>query len=118
MEINVFGNKTLLSRDVKKYAIEKISKVSRFSQDIIGVDITLEENHHRKNKTKAVAKALVKIPGKDIAAKAEAKTIFAAIDVLESKLDAQLSKNKEKKSFKGRLSKSRSAVKRLLKRGR
>lgn len=116
-KIDLFGNKTLLSPELKKYADEKLSKIARYNSEIIGIDLTLEINHHKKEKTAAVAKALVKIPGRDIAAKAEARTIFAAIDILESKLSSQLLKNKNKKRFiKSNLRRGKDKVKRIFRR--
>ena len=118
MKIDVFGKKTLLSSDVKKYAEEKLSKIETFRHDIIGVDLTLELDQHKKEKIAATAKALVKIPGNDITAKAEGRTLFAAIDILEGKLNTQLVKNKAKKTVKrDRLRRSKELLRSILRRG-
>jgi putative sigma-54 modulation protein len=98
MQISVFGHETILTDETKKYANEKLKKLIKYQKDIIGMEVTLEENHHQKNKEFAfVAKALVKIPGYDIKAQAEGKTLFAAVDELEKKLGSQLRKNKDRK---------------------
>jgi ribosomal subunit interface protein len=118
MNINVFAKKTLVSRDVKKYAEEKLAKLDQVRNDIIGVDLTLELDHHKKEKTAATAKALVKIPGADLTAKAEARTLFAAIDELEGKLTKLALKDKDKKlARREKLKKSKAILRNLLGRG-
>jgi len=114
MKINVFGHKTLISRDVKKYAEEKLSKITHIRKDIIGIDLTLELDHHKKEQTAATAKALLKIPGNDISAKAEGKTLFAAIDILEERLHTLAVKNKDKKiSRREKFKKGKEAIRKI-----
>jgi putative sigma-54 modulation protein len=115
MKLNIFGHETILTEDIKKYASHKMEKLDKFDRGIIGVDLTLEENHHGKNKKVAfLAKGLVKIPGRDISAEATDKTLFAAIDDLENKLSAQLRKSKDKLVNKSKFSQSKEFLRKFI----
>lgn len=117
MKINIYGHETILTNDIRDYTEKKIGKLSKYYQDIIGIDLTLEENHHMKNKKAAfLAKGIVKIPGYDIKAEAIDKTLFAAVDDLESKLGAQLRKGREKLTNKSRFAKSKRILRRFINR--
>lgn len=117
MQISVFGHETIITDDLNKYAEEKINKLSKYNNNIIGVEITLEENHHQKNKSKAfIARGLVKIPGNDIKAEASSKTLYSAVDFLEQKLGSQLLKEKGKTKNKSRFSKGKTFIHNLLRR--
>ncbi len=102
MKTTISGHDLIIEKDLREYTENKILKLRKFRQDIIEIEVTLLENHHKKEKKSAfIAKALVIIPGNDINAEAFGKTLFAAVDDLEAKLATQLRKTKEKKlSFK------------------
>lgn len=97
MKATIKGHETYLTPEIKKYAEKKANKLIKYNKGIIGVEFTLEENHNKKEKTAAVAKGFIQIPGNDISATAEAKTVFAAIDELDRKLSRQLDREKSKK---------------------
>ncbi len=97
MKTTIKGHETYLTPEIKKYAEKKANKLIKYNKSIIAIELTLEEDHNKKERTAAVAKALVQIPGNDISATGEAKNIFAAIDELERKLSRQLDKEKSKK---------------------
>lgn len=98
MQTSIIGRELDLDQDIKDYTQNKLLKLEKFRNDIIGIDLTIEENHHKKVKQSAfLAKSLVKIPGNDINAEAYGKTPFAAVDELEKKLASQLRKTKEKR---------------------
>ncbi|MDD5693158.1 MAG: ribosome-associated translation inhibitor RaiA [Patescibacteria group bacterium] len=116
MKITIYGHETVIPPEVDKYAKEKLEKLDKYQHEIIGIELTLEENNHRKNKKIAFAgKALVIIPGNDIKAKAEGKTLFSVVDVLEKKITIQLKKSKDKKTVnKNKLaSRSKDLLRRL-----
>lgn len=94
MNLNIRGHEIYLTDDIKKYATDKLDKLCHKYKTIIDIDLVLEENHNKMEKSAAVASALVKIAGKDLAAKSGERTIYAAIDEVERKLDAQLRKEK------------------------
>ena len=98
MQTSITGRELELDKDIKEYTQHKIIKLDKYRSDIIGIEVTLEENHHQKIKQNAfLAKSLIKIPGNDINAEAYGKTLFSAVDALEKKLASQLRKTKEKR---------------------
>jgi ribosomal subunit interface protein len=100
MKATIKGHETYLTPEIKKYAEKKTNKLIKYNKEIIAIELTLEEDHNKKERTAAVAKALIQVPGSDISATASAKTIFAAIDELERKLSRQLDKGKNKRESK------------------
>lgn len=117
MQIDIRGVETVLTKEVKAYAKEKVEKFSKYGIDILHVDLALEEDHNKTEDRAGVAKVLVKIPGKDVAAKGEGKNVFAAIDEMERKTSRELRETKKRFSPKERLSKSKDAVRKLFRRG-
>jgi len=117
MQIDIRGVETVLTKEVKEYAREKVDKFAKYGLDIIRVELALEEDHNRTEDRAGVAKVLVKIPGKDIAAKGEGKNVFAAIDEMERKASRELRENKKRFSPRERLSKSKDTIRRLFRRG-
>jgi ribosomal subunit interface protein len=116
MKISMFGHETIITDEVREYTVEKMNKLEKFNINIMNIDVTLEENHHLREKSNAyLAKCLVQIPGEDLSAKAEGRTLFAAVDDLESKITNQIMKLKEKKILKRtKLAKSKSLLRKLL----
>ena len=114
MQIDIRGVETVLTDEVKAYAREKVSKFSKYEKRIVGVDVALEENHNKNEDSAAKVKALIKIPGKDIEAIGEGKTIFAAIDAMEDHAKRQLSGHKEKFNKREQSSRSKRLIRRLL----
>lgn len=115
MKIDIKGFEKILTEEVRKYAEEKVGKFSKYGVNIIGVDLSLEEDHNKMESKAGVARVLVKIPGKDIVARGEGKNVFAAIDEMERKVSREIREHKKKNSPK-RFSKSKDAVRRLFRR--
>lgn len=115
MQVDIRGVETVLTKEVKDYAREKVEKFSKYGIDIIGVDLALEEDHNRTEDRAGVAKVLVKIPGKDIAVKGEGKSVFAAIDEMERKASRELRETKKRLSPK-RFSRSKDVARKLFRR--
>lgn len=116
MQIDIRGVETVLTDDVKKYARDKVSRLSKYGNRIVGVDVALEEDHNRMESKAAKAKALIKLPGKDIEAIGEGKHIYAAIDDMEAHAKRQLVEHKEKFANKEQTSKTKRIIRRLLRR--
>lgn len=115
MQIDIRGVETVLTKEVKAYAKEKVEKFSKYGVDIQHVDLALEEDHNKTEDRAGVAKVLVKISGKDIAVKGEGKNVFAAIDEMERKASRELRETKKRLSPK-RFSRSKDAARRLFRR--
>ena len=115
MQIDIRGVETVLTKEVKAYANEKVEKFSKYGIEIIGIDLALEENHNKTEDRAGVAKVLIKIAGKDIAVKGEGKNVFSAIDEMERKASRELRETKKKLSPK-RFSRSKDVARRLFRR--
>lgn len=119
VKLNIRGHEIYLTDEIKDYAHTKMDKLCKKFKTIIDIDLFLEEDHNKKESTAAVAAATVHIPGKDINGRAMERTIFAAIDQLEEKLERQLEKDKElhHDPTDSRFAKSKNIVRRLFRRG-
>jgi putative sigma-54 modulation protein len=114
VKLNIRGHEVYLTEEIKNYAQKKMDKLCRKFKAIIDIDLFLEEDHNKMESTAAVAGATVHIPGKDVNGRAQARTIFAAIDQLEEKLEKQLLKDKASHSnAKGKFSKSKDIIRKL-----
>lgn len=116
MQIDVRGVETVLTKEVKAYAEEKTNKLSKYGINIIGIDLALEEDHNMTEDKAGMAKALIKIPGKNISVRGEGKNVFVAIDEMERKASRELRKVKGKMDPKKRFAKSKDTVRRLFRR--
>jgi len=117
MQVDIRGVETVLTKEVKDYAKEKVGKFAKYGIDIIGVELALEEDHNKTENKAGVAKVLIKVSGQDIAVKGEGKNAFAAIDEMERKASRELREIKQRSKQKSRLSKSKDTVRRLFRRG-
>lgn len=113
MQIDIRGVEMQLTDEIRSYTTEKVSKFSKYEKRIVGIDVGLEENHNKNEDSAAKAKALIKIPGKDIEAIGEGETIFAAIDAMEEHGRRQLLEHKEKFANKEQSSRSRRLIRKL-----
>ncbi len=118
MKLNISGNKTSITPEVKKYTEKKINKLcKKYKHFIIAVDLVIEEANSKIEKKTAITKAVIKIAGRDIIASAEARTVFAAVDELERKLTSQLAKEKAKHSpATSRIARSKAYIRNLFNR--
>ncbi|WP_369602569.1 ribosome-associated translation inhibitor RaiA [Hahella sp. SMD15-11] len=91
MQINISGHHLDLTDALKSYVNEKMERLERHFDQIIGIDVTLSVEKERQK-----AEANVRIRGNDLHAEAEDNDMYAAIDLLVDKLDRQLVKRKEK----------------------
>lgn len=94
MKINITGHETVLTPEARKYANKKLDKLCKHYKTIIDGDLVLEEGISKTKTKSAAAKATLHVPGPDVTASAEGKSVFAAIDELERKLVTQLEKTK------------------------
>jgi putative sigma-54 modulation protein len=94
---------TEVDEDLKKYARKKISKLDAYmpkhARKSAKVEITLKEAHTKTRKQYTV-EVLLTVPGEIITAKETTKNMYAAIDIVEEKLKAQLRRYKTTKSAK------------------
>lgn len=91
MQINTSGHQLDLTPAIKDYVENKIRKLERHNGRVTSVNVILSVD-----KLEQKAEATVHANGKDLFADASADDLYAAIDLLSSKLDRQLIKRKEK----------------------
>lgn len=94
--IDITGIHYEVSGDLKKYVTKKIGKLDRFvprhARKSIKVEVRLTE---RKTKTdRHQCEVTIHLPEQQIAAKEATINMFAAVDIVETKLKAQLKKYK------------------------
>jgi putative sigma-54 modulation protein len=94
--IDISGIHYEVSEDLKKYVIKKISKLDRFvprhARKSIKAEVRLTE---RKTKTdRHQCEITIHLPEQQIAAKEATINMFAAVDIVETKLKSQLKKYK------------------------
>jgi putative sigma-54 modulation protein len=97
-QIKVSGIAYEVDDATRKYAIKRIGRldsyIPRHARKSLSVEIKLEQvNHDHGNKYEA--EVIFDIPGGLITAKDSTSNIFAAIDIVEAKIRAQLHDYKE-----------------------
>lgn len=81
-------------QDLLDYVDEKIKKLSRFFENITGIDVYLKSIHDDNAQTK-VAEIKVFLPGPSIYAEYQTDTFYGAIDQVTEKVKKQLKKRNE-----------------------
>lgn len=89
--INVLGRNVLVTEAMKNYAIEKVSKIDKFSHRIIDVHITMDiqKLEHRVD-------IIMKVDHVKIKSSAISEDMYASIDFATDKLQKRLLKYKER----------------------
>lgn len=95
MEIKINAVGFSASSQLEEFVQKKISKLEKYHDGIVGVDVVLklEKDDNLENK---VAEVTVSIKGQDVFAKKNAKKFEEAVDELYDVLKRQLVKVKEK----------------------
>lgn len=102
LEIN--GVHTVLNEDLKKYITKKIGKLDRYlprtSRESAHAEVFVKESK-QKNKKQCTCEVVLHLPHDSIITKESTLNMFAAVDIVESKLKNQIKKYKETHSPKG-----------------
>ena len=92
-----------VDEDLKKYARKKISKLDAYmpkhARKSANAEIKIQESKV-KNKRQFTAEVTIKLPGEVITAKETTVNMYAAIDIVEEKLKAQLRRYKSINTMK------------------
>lgn len=90
-DINVLGRNVLVTDAMKDYAIEKVSKIDKFSHRIIDVHITMDiqKLEHRVD-------IIMKVDHVKIKSSASSEDMYASIDLATDKLQQRLLKYKKR----------------------
>ena len=93
MEITITGRHVDVTDAMKNYATEKAGKLERHSDLIMRTDVILNVEKETRNCAEMIAHTKV---GERLVAKSEHTDMYAAIDLLVDKMDAQVTKQKER----------------------
>lgn len=97
MQITITGRGIELTDAIKDYVETKINGLDKFYNKIIRarVEVGLETTHHLKGKL-FVAECRLEVPGNDLFASKNEKTLYKAIDKIRDYLEGELKKHKAK----------------------
>ncbi|MEJ2044177.1 MAG: ribosome-associated translation inhibitor RaiA [Reinekea sp.] len=91
MQVNISGHHVEVTEALQTYVANKIEKLQRHFDQIGNVQVTLSIEKERQR-----AEASLNIKGGQVHADAVHDDLYAAIDLMNDKLDRQLLKHKEK----------------------
>lgn len=92
MQVNISGHHVEVTEALHEYVATKLDKLQRHFDQIGNVQVTLSVEKARQK-----AEASLNLKGKQLHADAVHDDLYAAIDMMNDKLDRQLLKHKEKK---------------------
>jgi len=97
MQIIISGKGIELTEAIKDYVEKKMSSLEKFHDRIIRAVVTvgLESHHHLKGEV-FICECKVEIPGNDVFASKNEKTLYKAIDKVRDYLEGELKKHKAK----------------------
>lgn len=100
--IAIAGIQIDVSKDLEKYITKKIGKLDKHlrknMRDAIRADVKLRETVSKKAGKKCTCEVILHVPGARLTATESTVNMFAAVDIVEAKLQNQLKKHKEKHS--------------------
>ena len=104
MQLSLTGHHVDITEALRNYVDEKIRRLEKHFDHVTNVHVILSVEKLDKK-----AEATVHVSGADIFAFAVHEDMYAAIDALESKLDRQILKHKEKMQQRSRSNGARPA---------
>jgi len=106
LKITIEGVNTEIADDLQKYVMKKIGKldkyITRSAKSSAHVQIFLKE-FKVKNKKQCTCEAVMFLPHEEFVTKETTMNIFAAVDIVETKLKNHLRKYKETHSTRPRI---------------
>ncbi|MGB9856922.1 MAG: ribosome hibernation-promoting factor, HPF/YfiA family [Dictyoglomaceae bacterium] len=106
MQISITGKNVSVSQAMQEYAEKKLSKLSRFFDQISQVDVVFKGEDRKDLGRTHIVEVTMKVNGRIIKAVEENQDFRACVDLVVDKLEAQLKKLKEKLIERGRRSPS------------
>ncbi len=91
MNLSISGHHLALTPALREYVLQKLERTRRHFEQVIDVAVVLSVDKLRQK-----AEITLHVPGKDLHAEAISGDLYAAIDMLFSKLDRQVDKYKQK----------------------
>lgn len=100
--IAIAGIKADVTKELEKYIQKKVGKLDRHlkraQRSEVRADVKLSESTSTKSGKKCTCEVILHVPGARLTAVESTVNMFAAIDIVEAKLQNQLKKHKEKHS--------------------
>jgi putative sigma-54 modulation protein len=100
--IAIAGIKADVTKELERYINKKIGKldrhVKRSERGDVRADVKLNEDVSKKNGKKCTCEVILHVSGVRLTAVETTMNMFAAVDIVETKLQNQLKKHKEKHS--------------------
>jgi putative sigma-54 modulation protein len=101
-KMEIEGIHTEVSEDLRKYVTRKIGKLDKYmprhARESAHAEVKLKEVTSKK-KNQYTCEVILHLPHENIMTKETTLNIFAAVDIVETKLKNQLKKYKEKHSI-------------------
>ncbi|MGB9787225.1 MAG: ribosome hibernation-promoting factor, HPF/YfiA family [Dictyoglomus turgidum] len=106
MQINYVSKNVNITENLQEYAERKLSKLSRFFDNIENIEVVFSEEDWRDGSKRHRVEVTLKANGKIIKASEANQDFRSSVDLVVDKLEAQLKKLKEKLVDKGRRTES------------
>ncbi len=91
MNVQVSGHQIEVTAPIREYVLAKLERIQRHFDQVIDINVVLSVQKLRQK-----AEISVHLPGKDIHVESDDEDLYAAIDLMMSKLDRQIIKHKGK----------------------
>jgi putative sigma-54 modulation protein len=99
MQVNINAVRFKTDKELEKFIVNKLEKVGKLHEKVIGSDVTLKLENTEKPENK-IAEIRLKIKGNDLISSKQCKTFEEATDLAIEALRRQLKKVKDKKTSK------------------
>ncbi len=100
--IAIAGIKADVGKDLEKYINKKIGKLdkrlSKSQRESVRADVKLKESVSKKTGKQCTCEVILHVSGVRLTASESTSNMFAAVDIVEAKLQNQLKKHKDKNS--------------------
>ncbi len=97
-KLEISGVHTDIDEKLRKYTAKSVAKLERYiprrARDSVRVEVKLSESKKQQNK-KCTAEFIMYLPQETLTAKESTVNLFAAVDIVEAKLQGQLKKYKD-----------------------
>lgn len=101
MKMQVGGHNFDLNPKIKAYVDEKIGSLDHYlpkAAQQSQARVTLENDEDATSDSRFICEAIIRVPHATLQAREATQNIFAAVDIVEAKLKAQIHKYKDKHS--------------------
>jgi len=91
MNVSITSRHYKAPQDIKEYVEQKVEKMSKFHNGIVGCEVILERGHDDES-----VEIRLKTPGKTLRVKETSNDMTKSVDLAVDRLERQLKKHKQK----------------------